>query len=448
MENNLVNYYSLFQLDRAETTAALYGKLEDLMKRAQMDNTFEDSDVVRRQQIKQAMEIFSSEESRRDYDAKLDRDPDEEKRKKYYDLKKRAFESAAYQLETEAVSFAKAASNYLELMPVSEQLDFYVRFAQEIYLRFHQPNEAVSLLLEANQRLGDSPEALLVLAKCYTEKYFFVREQQQKGYADDESPEDHLRSRNAYIDRAEKLAEAAGNKAALGAVCGYKAYCLWFFRPADDDAAREYVRRAEQLGDDSEEFQMVKRDIARIDQATDDYYRQMESYNARLKQWEKGFAADKAQWQAQQNDIYEAWQSNVAQAKQAQAVLQKQLDEKQAAYKSMRTKMLVKVGILSGVLFLLEVLRIMGSKTTIIDAFMSRLMPIFYVGILVAAGVILLMYFNGKTRSAAAKEIRELTDKRNYAAQYASQPCPTKGYSGYAAARPAPPQKRNDRVYY
>ena len=59
MENNLVNYYSLFQLDRAETTAALYGKLEDLMKRAQMDNTFEDSDVVRRQQIKQAMEIFS-----------------------------------------------------------------------------------------------------------------------------------------------------------------------------------------------------------------------------------------------------------------------------------------------------------------------------------------------------------------------------------------------------
>ena len=36
MENNLVNYYSLFQLDRAETTAALYGKLEDLMKRAQM----------------------------------------------------------------------------------------------------------------------------------------------------------------------------------------------------------------------------------------------------------------------------------------------------------------------------------------------------------------------------------------------------------------------------
>ena len=29
MENNLVNYYSLFQLDRAETTAALYGKLED-----------------------------------------------------------------------------------------------------------------------------------------------------------------------------------------------------------------------------------------------------------------------------------------------------------------------------------------------------------------------------------------------------------------------------------
>ena len=110
--------------------------------------------------------------------------------------------------------------------------------------------------------------------------------------------------------------------------------------------------------------------------------------------------------------------------------------------------MLVKVGILSGVLFLLEVLRIMGSKTTIIDAFMSRLMPIFYVGIFVAAGIILLIYFNGKTRSAAAKEIRELTDKRNYAAQYASQPCPTKGYSGYAAARPAPPQKRNDRVYY
>lgn len=34
MENNLVNYYSLFQLDRAETTAALYGKLEDLRKKS------------------------------------------------------------------------------------------------------------------------------------------------------------------------------------------------------------------------------------------------------------------------------------------------------------------------------------------------------------------------------------------------------------------------------
>ena len=112
MENNLVNYYSLFQLDRAETTAALYGKLEDLMKRAQIDNTFEDSDVVRRQQIKQAMEIFSSEESRRDYDAKLDRDPDEEERKKYYDLKKRAFESAAYQLETEAVRLLRKKRLY------------------------------------------------------------------------------------------------------------------------------------------------------------------------------------------------------------------------------------------------------------------------------------------------------------------------------------------------